>query len=107
MDGSTRTKVVQQREALRHKLLVPALQAHPDREARPVTVYQNVADDKCAGSWPLAIPSRDNCLSTPVFKEALSAHLCLESPSLWAGGWVGRTVGTRGEVRGPKTPVAG
>ena len=98
MDGSTRTKVVQQREALRHKLLVPALQAHPDREARPVTVYQNVADDKCAGSWPLAIPSRDNCLSTPVFKEALSAHLCLESPSLWAGGWVGRTVGTRGEV---------
>ena len=38
VDGSTRTKVVQQREALRHKLLVKALQAHPDRDARPVTV---------------------------------------------------------------------
>ena len=71
VDGSTRTKAVQQREGLRHQLLVRALAAHPDQDARPVTVYQNVLDDKCAGSWLLAIPSRDNCLSSPVFKGEL------------------------------------
>ena len=42
-DGSTRTKTVQQREALRHKLLERALSIHPDRNARPVTVFQNIA----------------------------------------------------------------
>ena len=97
-DGSTRTKVVQQREGLRHKLLVRALAAHPHQDARPVTVYQNVSDDKCAGSWLLAIPNRDNSLSTPVFREAISAHLCLSSPALREGGWVGQQVETRGEV---------
>ena len=98
VDGSTRTKAVQQREGLRHQLLLRALAAHPDQDSRPVTAYQNVSDDKCAGSWTLAIPSRDNCLSSPVFKEALSAHLCLPSPALRQGGWVGKPVGTRGEV---------
>ena len=82
LDGSTRTKIVQQREGLRHQMLEKALKAHPDRAARPVTVYQNVSDDKCAGSWLLAIPNRDNSLSTPVFREAMSAHLCLPSPAL-------------------------
>ena len=98
VDGGTRTRAVQQRESLRHQLLERALAAHPDRDARPVTVYQNVSDDKCAGSWLLAIPSRDNCLSSPVFKEALSAHLCLPSPSVRQGGWVGKPVGTKGQV---------
>ena len=57
-----------------------------------------MADDKCAGSWLLAIPSRDNCLSTMVFREAMSAHLCLGSPALREGNWIGRPVGTKGEV---------
>ena len=98
VDGSTRSKVVQQLEGLRHQLLTKALAAHPDRDARPVTAYQNISDDKCAGAWLLAIPSRDNRLSTAVFREALSAHLCLPSPALREGGWVGRPVGTKGEV---------
>ena len=59
MDVSTHTKVVQQREGLRHQLLTLALSRHHKREARPVTVYQNISDDKCAGSWLLAIPSPD------------------------------------------------
>ena len=63
-DGSTRTKVVQEREGLRHKLLVRALAAHPHQDARPVTVYQNVSDDKCAGSWLLAIPNRDQACTS-------------------------------------------
>ena len=98
VDGSTRSKAVQQLEGIRHQLLVKALAAHPDRDARPVAAHQNISDDKCAGAWLLAIPSRDNCLSTPVFREALSAHLCLPSPALREGGWVGRPVGTSGQV---------
>ena len=98
LDGSTRTKIVQQREGLRHQMLEKALKTHPDRDARPVTVYQNVSDDKCAGSWLLAIPSRDNCLSTKVFREAMSSHLCMGSPALRDGNWIGRPVGTQGEV---------
>ena len=96
LDGSTRTKIVQQREGLRHQMLEKALKTHPDRDARPVTVYQNVSDDKCAGSWLLAIPSRDNCLSTKVFREAMSSHLCMGSPALRDGNWIGRPVGTSG-----------
>ena len=79
VDGSIRTKIAQQREGLRH---IMALADHPDKDARPVTAYQNVADDKRAGTWLLAIPNRDNCLSTPIFKEAISSHLCLPSPAL-------------------------
>ena len=97
-DGSTRTKTVQQREALRHKLLERALSIHPDRNARPVTVFQNIADDKCAGAWLLALPSGDNSISSSVFKEALSNHLCLPSPAIRSGGWLGKQVGTKGQI---------
>ena len=98
VDGSTRSRIVQQREAMSHELLTLALARHRDREARPVTVYQNISDDKCAGSWLLAIPSPDLSLSTKVFQEAMSSHLCLPSPELMAGGWVGKPVGSRGET---------
>jgi hypothetical protein len=98
VDGGTRGKVVQQLEGLRHKLLTRALATHPDRDARPVTVFPNVADDKCAGSWLLALPSPDLAMSAATFKEALSSHLCLPSPALREGGWVGRPVGTDGKV---------
>ena len=37
-------------------------------------------------------------MTSKIFKEALSAHLCLESPALREGGWVGRQVGTKGQV---------
>jgi hypothetical protein len=33
-----------------------------------------------------------------VFRESLSAHMCLPSPALREGGWVGRPVGTKGKV---------
>ena len=97
-NGSTRKKVVEERESLRHQLLVKGLARHPDRQARPVTVYQNVADDKVAGRWLLTCPSRDLGMSSPVFREALSAHLCLPSPAIRDGAWVGKPVGTRGDV---------
>ena len=88
-DGSTRRAIVQQREGLRHDVLTLALQRHGDREARPVTVFQNF--DKISGAWLLALPGPDNGLSSPVFSEAMAAHLCLPSPAVTAGQWVGRT----------------
>ena len=81
-DGSTRTKVVHQKEMLRYKLMVKALSNFPNRQARPVTAFQNIADDKCAGRWLLAIPSSDLALTSPVFKEAISSHLLLPSPAI-------------------------
>ena len=42
----------------------------------------NVADDKVAGRWLLATHNRDLSMSTPVFKEAMSAHICLPSPAI-------------------------
>ena len=98
IDGSTRTKVVQQREGLRHQLLTKALVAHTNREARPVTAFPNIADDKCAGRWLLATPGPSLGMSTPVFREALSSHLCLPSPAIRDGRWEGKQIGKRGEV---------
>ena len=48
VDGGTRRMVVQQREGLRHEVLTLALKRHMDRQARPVTVFQNF--DKLSGS---------------------------------------------------------
>ena len=39
-DGSTRRAVVQQRQGLRHEVLSKSLERHGDRQARPVTVFQ-------------------------------------------------------------------
>ena len=61
-------------------------------------MYQNISDDKCAGSWLLAIPSPNLSIITRVFREASSSHLCLPSSELREGGWVGKHVGTKGEV---------
>ena len=97
-DGSTASKAVQQMEMLRHKLLDKAISVHHDRDARPVTVFPNVAEDKCAGRWLLTSGGRDLGLSSAVFKEALSSHLCLPSPAIQGGGWVGKAVGTRGAI---------
>ena len=79
--------------------MVKALSNFPNRQARPVTAFQNIADDKCAGRWLLAIPSSDLALTSPVFKEAISSHLLLPSPAIREGGWHGREVpGGRGEA---------
>ena len=96
VDGSTRRKLVQQRESLRHKVLSKFLLEYPDRNFRPVTAYPNF--DKLSGAWLLALPGFSTGLSTPVFAEALAAHLCLPSPAVQESGWVGRPVGRRGGV---------
>ena len=95
-DGSTRRAVVQQRQGLRHEVLSKSLERHGDRQARPVTVFQNF--DKTSGAWLLALPGPDTGLSSPVFTEAMAAHLCLHSPAVIAGGWVGKVTVRGGEV---------
>ena len=98
VDGKTRREVTEQKEGLRHELLSWALAKHPDREARPVTVYPNISDDKVAGRWLLATPGSGLSISGSAFQEALSAHLCLPSPAIVNGGWVGKNVGKGGDV---------
>ena len=93
VDGKTRRKVVEQREGLRHELLTWSLAKHQDRLARPVTAYQNISDDKVAGRWLLATPGSELNISGSAFQEAMSAHLCLPSPAIVNGGWVGKPVG--------------
>ena len=98
VDGKTRREVVEQREGLRHQLMEKALAAHPDRLSRPVTVFPNIADDKVAGRWLLATPGAQLGLSQAVFQEAMSSHLCLPSPAIVKGGWVGKRIGRNSEV---------
>ena len=95
VDGSTRRKLVHQRESLRHQALGKALKEHPDRSFRPATVYQNF--DKLSGAWLLALPGPSTGLSSQVFAEAMAAHLCLPSPAVQESGWVGKPLGRRGE----------
>ena len=90
-DGSTRRLVVQQRESL-----TLALERHPDREARPVTVYQNF--DKLSGAWLLALPGPETGISSKVFSEAMAAHLCLPSLAVVTDGWVGKNTVRGGAV---------
>lgn len=70
------------------------MKEHGDRQARPVTVFPNF--DKLSGAWLLALPGPKTGLSTAVFAEAMTAHLCVESPALRDSGWVGKVVGRRG-----------
>jgi hypothetical protein len=95
-NGSTKSLIVQQREGLRHEVLTLALQRHGDRLARPVTVFQNF--DKLSGAWLLALPGPDTGLSAKVFTEAMAAHLCLPSPAVVTGGWVGKNTVRGGAV---------
>ena len=95
VDGSTRRKLVQQRESLRHQAMSKALREYPDRHFRPATVYPNF--DKLSGAWLLALPGSSTGLSSSVFSEAMAAHLCLPSPAVSGSGWVGKTLGRRGQ----------
>ena len=95
-DGSTRRLAVQQRESLRHEVVSLALERHADRQARPVTVFQNF--DKLSGAWLLSLPGPDTGLSSKVFTEAIAAHLCLPSPAVVTGGWVGKNTVRGGAV---------
>ena len=88
--------VVQHRESLRYEVLTLALERHTDREARPVTVYQNFY--KLSGAWILALPGPDTGISSMAFTEVMASHLCLPSSSVVLGGWVGKNTVRGGAV---------
>ena len=77
-------------------MLTLALSRQADRQARPGTVFQNF--DKISGAWLLSLPGPDTGLSSAVFSEAMAAHLCLPSPAVTAGGWVGKCTVRGGAV---------
>ena len=78
-DGSTRALVVKQRDELREAVVAEALKQYPDQEARPVWVFPQF--DQLSQAWILATPNSQTFLPTPVFREAMAAHLCLPSPA--------------------------
>ena len=90
--GSTRKKVVEQREKLRGSVLSKALTQYPDQQARPVMVWPQM--DKLSSAWLLAYPGPHTGLNALVFSEAVCSHLCLPSPSCRdrVGEKVGKTV---------------
>ena len=92
--GYTRKLLVQQRERLRAAVLSRALELYPDQTARPVWVYPQF--DKLSAAWILATPSAHTHLPSPVFREAMVAHLCLPSPCCQSK--LGQPVGIQGAV---------
>ena len=78
-DGGTRRKVVEQKEGLCAAVLSKALELHPDQLARPVWIFPQL--DKMSSSWILTLPGPNTGLTSPIFSEALAAHLCIPSPA--------------------------
>ena len=46
----------------------------------------------------MSLPGPENGLSSVVFSESMAAHLCLPSPAVTRGGWVGKTTTRGGEI---------
>ena len=79
MNGSTRKRIVEQRETLRGSVLTSALEHYSDQTARPVLVWPQ--KDKLSSAWLLALPGPVTGLTSPIFSEAVCSSLCLPSPS--------------------------
>ena len=99
VDGSTRAKVVKEREELRAKVLKQALADYPDITARPVWSWKQ--RDKLCTAFLLNIPGAHTSLSSPIFSEAVAALLCV--PSLVCRDRVGEVIGdTRVDLYGDR-----
>ena len=77
-DGSTRQKIVEQREQIRGSVLNKVLETYPDQSARPVWVWPQ--RDKLSSAWLLSLPGPHNGLTSVIFSEAVCMNLCLPSP---------------------------
>ena len=64
-------------EKSRAKMPKRALELHPDHQACPVRTWPLL--DRLTTSWLLALP--ENGMSSPVFQEAISAHLGVPGPA--------------------------
>ena len=90
-DGSTRRKIVEQREELRGAVLKVALSRHPDQRQRAVMAWRN--RDKLVTSWLQCLPGPDG-LHDAAFTEALALVMCMPSPACKerVGARIGRSV---------------
>ena len=79
VNGSTRGKVVEERDKTRGLLISKALKVHPrqDRNNRPVWSW--LQRDKLSTAWLQAIPGPDSSLSNAEFSEGAAVMLCLPS----------------------------
>ena len=92
VNGSTRKKIIEQREKLRGSVLKKALELQPNQLTRAVTVWPQV--DKLSSAWLLSYPGPHTGMPAAVFSEATCSHLCLPSPACRdrVGEKVGKTV---------------
>ena len=79
VNGSTRKKLVEQREKLRGAVLGKALELYPDQQARPVMVWPQM--DKLSSAWLLSYPGPHTGMPAMAFSEAVCSHICLPSPA--------------------------
>ena len=77
-EGPLRQAIVEKREQTRGKLLLQALDRHPDRSARPVWSWPE--RDKQSSAWLLCLPTADFTFSNQEFSTAAAALLCLPPP---------------------------
>ena len=77
--GTLRQRLTEGREKLRGKVLLRALELHPNRAARPVWSWKE--RDKLSTAWLLCLPGPTSPLSSAEFSEAFAALLCAPSPA--------------------------
>ena len=77
-ESCCRQKLVEGREQIRGKLLLRALELHPNRAARPVWSWPE--RDKHSSIWLLCLPFPDFTLTSQEFSTATAAMLCLPPP---------------------------
>ena len=80
-DGSTRGKIIEERDKTMSNCLKKGLDCHPkqDRTNRPVWSW--LQRDKLSSAWLQALPGPDSSLTSAEFSEAAAAALCLPSPA--------------------------
>ena len=80
-DGSTRGKLMEERDGTHAQVVTKALELHPiqARSNRPVWAWMQ--RDKCSSAWLQALPGPDSSLSSAEFSEAGAAALQLPSPA--------------------------
>ena len=77
--GNMRHLIVEQREKVRGRLLIKALEQLRDQKARPAWSWRE--RDKHTTVWLLCLPGPDHSLCNEEFSEATAALLCLPSPA--------------------------
>ena len=85
---------MENREQVRGKLLLAALEVHPNRAARPVWSWPE--RDKHSSIWLLCLPFPDSTLSSPEFSTAAASMLCIPPPC--CAPHIGKTIQARLQV---------